>query len=89
MAYLDNPRFSVPCDGSRPYAPGECVGSDFSISRAGHPAGKHAGVIRRAMAYGTVVASYTISDFSLDGLRAATRVQVDQRYAQFKSAMDF
>lgn len=46
-------------------------------------------VIRRAMAYGTVVASYTISDFSLDGLRAADRAQIDRRYSQFKAAMDF
>jgi hypothetical protein len=45
--------------------------------------------LKRALAYGTVVASFTISDFSLAGLVSATRHQIDERWEKFKSAMSF
>ena len=45
--------------------------------------------VKRALAYGTCVASFTISDFSLAGLQSATREQIDQRYHDFKLAMTF
>jgi len=45
--------------------------------------------LKRALAFGTVVASFTISDFSLAGLSAATREQIDERWEKFKSAMSF
>jgi sugar/nucleoside kinase (ribokinase family) len=45
--------------------------------------------VKRALAYGTVVASFTISDFTLDGLRRATRHLIDERYQEFKNAMSF
>ncbi len=45
--------------------------------------------LKRALAFGTVVASFTISDFSLAGLAAATREQIDDRWEKFKSAMSF
>ncbi|MDP9174882.1 MAG: PfkB family carbohydrate kinase [Planctomycetota bacterium] len=45
--------------------------------------------IKRALAFGTVVASYTIADFSLAGLAATTREQIDDRWQHFKAAMSF
>lgn len=45
--------------------------------------------LKRALAFGTVVASYTIADFSLDGLQRATREQIDARWHDFKQAMSF
>jgi len=45
--------------------------------------------IKRALAFGTVTASYTIADFSLDGLKAATREAIDARYEKLKAAMSF
>ncbi len=45
--------------------------------------------IKRALAFGTVVASYTIADFSLGGLRGADRDQIDERWHELKSAMSF
>ena len=45
--------------------------------------------LKRALAYGTVVASFTISDFSLGGLASLTRHQIDDRWEQFKAAMAF
>ena len=45
--------------------------------------------IKRALAFGTVVATYTISDFSLAGLQSTTREAIDGRFAAFKAAMSF
>ena len=45
--------------------------------------------LRRGIAYGTVVATFTISDFSLDGLRRTTRGDVDSRLACFQRAMQY
>ena len=44
---------------------------------------------KRALAFGTVVASYTIADFSLGGLQQTDRDQIDDRWHQFKTAMSF
>jgi sugar/nucleoside kinase (ribokinase family) len=48
-----------------------------------------AATLKRALAFGTVVASYTIADFSLQGLQAATRDAIDDRWHEFKQAMSF
>ena len=45
--------------------------------------------IKRALAFGTVTASYTIADFSLDGLKATSRDAIDGRYEKLKAAMSF
>jgi cytidine kinase len=45
--------------------------------------------IKRALAFGTVVASYAVSEFSLDGLRRIDRDQIDDRWNRFKQAMSF
>ena len=45
--------------------------------------------IKRALAFGTVTASYTIADFSLDGLKATNREAIDGRYEKLKAAMSF
>ncbi|MGC4033855.1 MAG: PfkB family carbohydrate kinase [Tepidisphaeraceae bacterium] len=45
--------------------------------------------VKRALAYGTCVASFTISDFSLAGLKATSREKIDARWNDFKQAMSF
>ena len=45
--------------------------------------------LKRAMAFGTVVATFTIADFSLDGLASASREAIDDRFSAFKAAMSF
>jgi len=45
--------------------------------------------LKRALAFGTVVASFTIADFSLGGLQSATRDHIDDRWHDFKQAMSF
>ena len=48
-----------------------------------------AATLKRALAYGTVVASFTISDFSLEGIQRANRDQIDDRWHDLKTAMSF
>jgi sugar/nucleoside kinase (ribokinase family) len=45
--------------------------------------------VKRALAFGTVVASYAIADFSLGGLQKTDRDQIDDRWHAFKQAMSF
>jgi sugar/nucleoside kinase (ribokinase family) len=45
--------------------------------------------LRTAVAYGTVVASFTIADFSLGGLTSASRAAIDERLAQLRQLTRF
>jgi sugar/nucleoside kinase (ribokinase family) len=45
--------------------------------------------LRNAMVYGTVVASYTIGDFSVYGIRNVTRAMVDDRFDQLRKFTQF
>jgi sugar/nucleoside kinase (ribokinase family) len=45
--------------------------------------------VKRALAYGTCVASFTIADFSLDALKNTSREKIDDRWNDFKQAMSF
>lgn len=42
--------------------------------------------IRRAVAYGTVMASFTVEDFSLDRLKRLERNEIDERFEAYLSA---
>lgn len=43
--------------------------------------------LRRAMAYGTVVASFTVEDFSLNRLREIRRADIDHRFEEYKGML--
>ncbi len=45
--------------------------------------------LKRALAYGTIVASYNIESFSLERLKTLCRTEIDQRLAQFADAVRF
>ncbi len=47
------------------------------------------GRLRRAMAYGTVVASLTVEDFGLGRLRRADRSEIESRVQQYRDMLDF
>jgi sugar/nucleoside kinase (ribokinase family) len=47
------------------------------------------GRLRRAMAYGTVVASLTVEGFGLDRLRTTTRQEIDHRLEQYRQMLAF
>ena len=44
--------------------------------------------LRRAIVYGSVMASYCVEDFSLNRLRALTHDDIERRYRQFVSLTD-
>jgi sugar/nucleoside kinase (ribokinase family) len=45
--------------------------------------------LRRAIVYGTVVASYVVEDFGPERLRTLTRDDIDRRYRQFVALTEF
>jgi sugar/nucleoside kinase (ribokinase family) len=45
--------------------------------------------LKEAMAYGTLVASFTVEDFSLDRLRGIEREDLDQRMAEYRRMLSF
>ncbi len=45
--------------------------------------------LRNAMVYGTVVASFTIGDFSIHGVQAATREMIDERFDKLRKITQF
>jgi len=45
--------------------------------------------LKKAMAYGTVVASFTVEDFSLDRLRRIGREDLDRRMTQYRQMLAF
>jgi sugar/nucleoside kinase (ribokinase family) len=47
------------------------------------------GRLRRAMVYGTVVASLTVEGFGLDGLKRTNRNEIDQRLEHYRTMMSF
>lgn len=45
--------------------------------------------LRKAIVYGSVVASFTVEDFGLDRLRILEREEIDARFRQFMALTDF
>jgi sugar/nucleoside kinase (ribokinase family) len=45
--------------------------------------------LRNAIVYGTVMASFTIGDFSIHGIKAATRQRIDERFDQLRRITQF
>jgi sugar/nucleoside kinase (ribokinase family) len=69
------------------------AGDSFAGGMMGYLSTQHGSLspatIKRALAFGTVVASYTIADFSLGGLKSTSRELIDERWHEFKQAMSF
>jgi len=70
-----------------PTGAGDTFGGGFmgQLARSGDTS--EAG-IRRAIVYGSVMASFVVEDFGLNRLRGLTHAMVDQRYRQFVSLTD-
>ncbi|MGH2900244.1 MAG: sugar kinase, partial [Solirubrobacteraceae bacterium] len=45
--------------------------------------------LRRAVIYGSVLASFCVEDFSLDRFRTLARAEIDARFEQFRSLTRF
>jgi cytidine kinase len=68
------------------------AGDSFAGGMMGYLAtqgGFSSATVKRALAFGSVVASFTIADFSLAGLQSATRDSIDDRWFEYKQAMNF
>lgn len=68
------------------------AGDSFAGGLMGYLAadGSHApGSLRRAIAYGSVVASLTVEDFGLDRLKLATRNEIDHRLDEYRKMLAF
>jgi sugar/nucleoside kinase (ribokinase family) len=50
---------------------------------------KPPGRLRRAMAYGTVIASLTVEDFGLERLKRAQRSEIDERLHRYQKMLEF
>jgi len=55
------------------------------LSAQGEDAVNDAGVLRQAMAYGTVLASFNVEDFGTERVRRLTREEIDERYAGLRA----
>jgi sugar/nucleoside kinase (ribokinase family) len=72
------------------------AGDSFAGGIMGHLAAEDAGAItdwparlRKAMAYGTVVASMTVEGFGLDRLKRTERREIDQRLEEYRKMLTF
>jgi len=68
------------------------AGDSFAGAVVGYLASDHdkpPGRLRRAMAYGTVLASYTVEGFGLDRLKQVQRADIDARLDVYRNMMDF
>lgn len=68
------------------------AGDSFAGGLMGYLAQAHKtdfDTLKTAVAYGTVVASFTISDFSLDGLKKITRQDIDDRLEMLRKFTSF
>jgi len=58
-------------------------------AKEGTDGGSAPGRLRRAIAYGTVVASLTVEDFSLNRLKRTTRAEIDRRLEEYRRMLEF
>jgi sugar/nucleoside kinase (ribokinase family) len=72
------------------------AGDSFAGGILGHLAAEDAGArpdwparLRKAMAYGTVVASLAVEGFGLDRLKRAERREIDQRLEEYRTMLTF
>jgi L-arabinose isomerase len=48
-----------------------------------------AATLKTALAYGTIVASYNVEDFSLERMKRIERADVDRRLAEYRKMLSF
>jgi cytidine kinase len=68
------------------------AGDSFAGGMMGYLAEKNSfepKTLKEAMAYGTLVASFTVEDFSLDRLAQITREDLDQRMKEYRRMLSF
>jgi sugar/nucleoside kinase (ribokinase family) len=92
LLFADNLFFSAPAypleDIHDPTGAGDSFAGAFTGYLAGVDRVDH-DALRRAVIYGSVIASYNVEAFSLGRLQTLTQRDIDQRYQVFKSMSHF
>ena len=92
LLFADNLFFSAPAypleDIRDPTGAGDCFAGAFTgylakVNRIDHDS------LRKAVVYGSVIASYCVEAFSLDRLETLTSAEIEQRYQLFKLMSHF
>ncbi|MGC4005780.1 MAG: PfkB family carbohydrate kinase [Pirellulales bacterium] len=68
------------------------AGDSFAGGMMGYLAEKQSldpKTLKEALAYGVVVASFSVEDFSLDKLKTITRADIDKRFAEYRKMLSF
>lgn len=92
LLFADNFFFSAPAypleDIHDPTGAGDCFAGAFTGYLAKADRIDH-GSLRKAVVYGSVIASYCVEAFSLGRLQTLTQPEIEQRYQLFKSMSHF
>jgi sugar/nucleoside kinase (ribokinase family) len=96
MLFSDEGVFVAPAYPSANVIDPTGAGDSFAGGIMGHLAAEDAGAkadwparLRKAMAYGTVVASLTVEGFGLDRLKRTERREIDQRLEEYRKMLTF
>ncbi|GAH78242.1 unnamed protein product, partial [marine sediment metagenome] len=84
--------FAVPAYPSADVSDPTGAGDSFAGGMMGHLADAGDATVtelKRALIYGTVVASINVEGFSLERLKAITHDDIEKRYEQFRNMMTF
>ncbi len=88
MLFTEHSRFSLPSYPVRnaidPTGAGDSFGGGFlgCISKMDNENSRD-NIIRRALVYGTIMASFTVEDFSLNGLKTLNEYKIEKRIKKF------
>jgi sugar/nucleoside kinase (ribokinase family) len=72
-----------------PTGAGDSFAGGFLGYLSSQDGGIDEGALRRAMTYGSVLASFNVEEFGTDRVRRLTREEVDDRYTEFKRMTTF
>lgn len=92
MCGADGEQFLLPAYPATEVIDPTGAGDSFAGGFMGHLAqtGKaDFATLKKAIAYGTVTASFTIADFSLNGLSATSRAEIDRRLEDLRKVTSF
>jgi sugar/nucleoside kinase (ribokinase family) len=92
MLFTDDGVFVVPAFPTEQVVDPTGAGDSFAGGLMGALCSDHSespGRLRRAMAYGTVVASFTVEGFGLDRLQRISRKDVDERLEKYRNMLSF
>jgi sugar/nucleoside kinase (ribokinase family) len=92
MLFSDDGVFVVPAYPTQDVVDPTGAGDSFAGGIMGHLCAdedKEPGRLRRAMAYGTVVASLAVEGFGLERLKEASRSEIDERLEKYRSMLAF